>query len=137
MWFGYKEITANKYWSYYLSCTFYICIVHFVPNVSAVKSFEEYYVMFTCSYTFMTLIHYIKDCFMNASLFSYVWKNRNLVMLNDFIFAETEWEKWKILDFRSNFEGNTMYLSNGIRIKNKSTNREMRFCMFFYTWILY
>lgn len=72
LWFGYNEITANKYWSYYLSRTFYICIVHFVPNVCAVKSFEEYYVMFTCSYTFMTLIHYFNYYFMYASLFSYV-----------------------------------------------------------------
>lgn len=132
MWLGYKEITANKYWPYYLSRTFYICIVHFVPNVCAVMSFEEYYVMFTCSYTFMTLIHYFNDCFMYASLFSYVWKNRTLVMLNDFIFAETEWEKLKV--FRLSFEfwrKHNVFVKCNIRIKNKSTNRKMRFCIFF------
>ena len=109
-------------------CTQCLCIV---------RSFEEYYVMFTCSYTFMTLIHYFNDCFMYASLFSYVWKNRTLVMLNDFIFAETEWEKLKV--FRLSFEfwrKYNVFVKCNIRIKNKSTNREMRFCIFFYTWIL-
>ena len=54
---------------------------------------------------------------MYASLFSYVWKNRTLVMLNDFIFAETEWEKLKV--FRLSFEFWRKYKVSVIWNKNK------------------